>query len=215
MKLSMPVRIVSAAAAGGLGLLAVRLLRARGRAGRGEEITELLRSRHDAARALMDRYDGAPSEEERGGIVDELRRMLSVHESVEEQIVHPVARRVVPGGGSIVDGLLQQEKEGKEMLAAIERSRPASAERAELVTRLFAGVRQHAAAEENELFPLLRLHLDATQRARIGAAAERAEGMAPTHPHPNAPSTPPGNVLVGTPVAVLDRVRDRMSRPSS
>lgn len=215
MATKMTVRIASAAAAGGLGLLAFRFLRGRLSAGQGEEITELLRSRHDAARALMERHDGAGSEEEREGIVDELRRMLSVHESVEEQIVHPLARRVIPGGGSIVERLLQQEREAKDLLAGIERSQPGSAERTEQVTRFFAAVRQHAATEENELFPLLRLHVDATRRGRIGAAVERAESMAPTHPHPRAPSTPPGNVLLGTPVAVLDRVRDRMSRTPS
>jgi hypothetical protein len=34
---------------------------------------------------------------------------------------------------------------------------------------------------------------------------------APTHPHPAAPDTPPGNILLGPFVAFMDRVKDLAS----
>ncbi len=38
----------------------------------------------------------------------------------------------------------------------------------------------------------------------------KAKAVAPTHPHPNVPSEPPGNLIVGVPVALLDRMRDAL-----
>jgi hypothetical protein len=32
--------------------------------------------------------------------------------------------------------------------------------------------------------------------------------MAPTRPHPHAPSSATGNLIVGPPLAVFDRIRD-------
>ena len=36
----------------------------------------------------------------------------------------------------------------------------------------------------------------------------KAKAMAPTHPHPNAPNTPPGNLMAGPLAAMADKVRD-------
>jgi hypothetical protein len=35
-----------------------------------------------------------------------------------------------------------------------------------------------------------------------------AKKVAPTHPHPHAPNSPPGNLAVGPVLALVDRVRD-------
>jgi hypothetical protein len=34
--------------------------------------------------------------------------------------------------------------------------------------------------------------------------------MAPTHPHPHAPSTPPGNVVAGAAASIVDKARDAL-----
>jgi hemerythrin superfamily protein len=179
---------------------------------RGPEITELLAGRHQQVRALIGRYQSTQDRQERRAIFADLRRLLSVHEAMEEQVVHPVVRRVVPGGHQIVVRVLEQEQEGKELLATIERSQSDGEIDEALVAKLFEGVEVHAQTEETEVFPQLRLHVDHDERSRMGALAERAERMAPTHPHPKAPSTPPANVLVGVPAAAVDRARDAMAR---
>ena len=42
----------------------------------------------------------------------------------------------------------------------------------------------------------------------MGERYERAKASAPTHPHPHAPNTPPGNVVLGPIAALADRIRD-------
>ncbi len=39
----------------------------------------------------------------------------------------------------------------------------------------------------------------------------KAKGLAPTHPHPHAPNTPPGNIVGGA-AAAVDKVRDAVRR---
>jgi hypothetical protein len=51
----------------------------------------------------------------------QLRRLLAVHETVEEEIVHPAARQALPDGESVVEARLAEEHEAKEMLAALEK----------------------------------------------------------------------------------------------
>jgi hypothetical protein len=45
--------------------------------------------------------------------------------------------------------------------------------------------------------------------AQLTRAAKKA---APTRPHPKAPATPPGNIVVGATAAMVDKVRDAVTR---
>ena len=47
---------------------------------------------------------------------------------------------------------------------------------------------------------------------RVGNRIELAEEAAPTRPHPGTPSTPPWNKIVDPAVAVVDKVRDVVTR---
>jgi hemerythrin superfamily protein len=202
-------RVVIAAGGVALASLALRLLRRRSRL-EGEDVVELLLTRHRQAEMLIDDYDNlAADPATREQVLAELGRHLSVHEAVEEQLVHPLVRRQLPDGHGMAVEVLAQEQEAKELLAAIEETHPGTNEFEDLVRRLFAGVRLHIHTEETEVFPALRLHLGPRERMRLGAMVERAERLAPTHPHPLAPSTPPGNVVGMPVVGRLDRARDR------
>jgi hypothetical protein len=40
----------------------------------------------------------------------------------------------------------------------------------------------------------------------------QAKQSAPTRPHPNAPDTPPGNIVVGAVTGMIDKARDKLAR---
>jgi hypothetical protein len=64
------------------------------------------------------------------------------------------------------------------------------------------------AEEEGKVFPALRSNAKEDELMELGEKIAHAKTMAPTHPHPNAPSTPPGNIVAGPLAAVADKVRD-------
>jgi hemerythrin superfamily protein len=135
-----------------------------------------------------------------------LRRLLAVHETAEEEIVHPVARRSLKNGHKVIDARLEEENAGKKMLRALEMMGPSATGFDALFAEFRTAVLEHAEREEREEFPELRTRSSAERRV-MSAAIKAAEATAPTHPHPGV-ETATKNMLVGPFAAVADRSRD-------
>jgi hemerythrin superfamily protein len=148
---------------------------------------------------------------ERAAAFTELRRLLAVHETAEEEIVHPRARHEIAGGEEIVEARLREENEAKTALAELEKMDDVDSTQWETkFGKLHAAVLAHAEAEERDEFAMLAADLDDTQLQRMRRAVELAEKMAPTRPHAGVESAA-ANLLVGPFAAMLDRARDAIS----
>jgi hypothetical protein len=80
------------------------------------------------------------------------------------------------------------------------------------VTVLTDLVRHHVEEEEGELFPEVRKAMKRKDLEELAEALEAAKAMAPTHPHPRAPDTPPGNVIAGVAAGAVDKAQDTGKR---
>jgi hemerythrin superfamily protein len=169
------------------------------------DAVDLLTHQHKEIRRLIKQVDDKAGEA-RAEAFDRLRRFLAVHETAEEEVVHPVARRSLDNGDEMIDARLEEENESKKMLQALEKMGPS----AQGFDALFAEFRQavldHAEQEEREEFPALKA-LGAAEMRVMAAAIKAAEAMAPTHPHPGV-ETATQNLLAGPIAAVADRTRD-------
>jgi hypothetical protein len=130
-----------------------------------------------------------------------------VHETAEEELVHPLARQTIDGGEGIVDDRLAEEYEAKEMLSALYDAGTDAPEFDERLLELRGAVLTHARHEERYEFTRLREADDAGRLRSLAAAVRAAESTAPTRPHPGVESTE-ANLLVGPLAAVMDRTRD-------
>ncbi|TQS44426.1 hemerythrin domain-containing protein [Cryptosporangium phraense] len=108
----------------------------------------------------------------------DLRRLITVHETAEQLVLHPRMRGLSDG----VDALVAQEHHGTELLAELERLDPSSADFDARFTRLAVEIVAHADHEELEEFPLVRERLPLEERQRMGHALRVAEDSA--HPEP-------------------------------
>jgi hemerythrin-like domain-containing protein len=151
----------------------------------------------------------------RADLISDLVRELSVHAAVEEQVLYPAMREALPDGDEQVDHAIEEHQEVKDKLAAIEDetggdgSLPAVSP---LLQELMDSVRHHVEEEEGELFPQLKQAISEDQLRQMGQAMASAKRMAPTHPHPKAPNTPPGNVVAGAVAGVTDRIKDAVRK---
>jgi hypothetical protein len=93
------------------------------------------------------------------------------------------------------------------MLVALDELGPADPGFEELFTRFRTALLAHADKEESTEFAGLRSATGPAERAAMGAAVRLASALAPTHPHPGNESAPRA-LLVGTPMAMIDRARD-------
>lgn len=79
-----------------------------------EDVVEFLRGQHNQIRDMFDDVVHASGAAARETAFVELRQLLAVHETAEEMVVHPRARRDIDGGDIIVDARLREEHEAKE-----------------------------------------------------------------------------------------------------
>jgi hypothetical protein len=161
---------------------------------------------HGDIRNLFDEVE-AGSGEARQEALRRLVRILAVHETAEEEVVHPFVRRDAVDGGQVVDERLREERSAKEALSALD---GLDTEDPKFMPRLLAlrtEVQEHARAEERNEFIHIRRSADAAALAALARGVKAAEAMAPTRPHPGAESAA-ANVALGPVAALMDRARD-------
>jgi hemerythrin superfamily protein len=178
----------------------------------GHDVVTFLKSQHQQIKDLFEKVNRSSGDERRDTFTA-LRRLLAVHETAEEEVVHPRARRELPDGDEVIDARLQEENQAKQTLATLEDLDPDGAEFERLFQELQADVLMHAANEEELEFDRLADELDDDQLQRMRRAAELAESTAPTRPHPGVES-PAENMLAGPFAAMMDRARDFLTGKS-
>ena len=174
---------------------------------KNETATEFLRRQHSEVRSMFAQMSDLQGDA-RTGLFDCLRAFLAVHETAEEEIVHPAARKASAEGEKVVEARLAEEDEAKKVLSELEKIGPGSTDFNEKFAQFKAAVEDHARAEEQELFPILEGNLDNDTLQAMAKKLQTAEKMAPTHPHPHAPEGAVGNMVLGPFVAMVDKVRD-------
>lgn len=172
----------------------------------GIDVVDLLLAQHARAEELF-RAVRAESGEAKREAFHELVHLLAVHETAEEEIVHPLARESIDAGDDVVDARLEEEREAKEVLAGLMKLEPESTEFDEQFELLRTSVLQHAKREERYEFVQLRAAHSPQRLTALAAAVRAAEAVAPTRPHPGVESAK-ANAALGLPTAVVDRVRD-------
>ena len=173
----------------------------------------LLKDDHKAVEQLFKRFEraGDNAYTEKRAVVDRIIEELSKHAAVEEQLFYPVARATVPDTDDIALESLEEHHVVKWVLSELETLDPRNERFDAKVTVLIENVRHHVEEEEEEFFPKVRDELGRNALDDLGNAMEAAKNIAPTHPHPRSPDTPPGNLLVGPAAGVVDRIGDTVS----
>jgi len=172
----------------------------------GVDVVMFLKEQHEQIKAgfkeVLNSY-GEP----RQNAFFALRRLMAVHETAEEEIVHPAARKELPGGDTIVEARLEEENEAKRILSNLEKLDVDSVEFETQFTMLRTAVISHAEAEEHQEFEPLGGKLNQEQLTRMRKAVSFAESVAPTRPHAGIDSAT-ANMLMGPFASMVDRARD-------
>ncbi|MDX2602590.1 hemerythrin domain-containing protein [Streptomyces caniscabiei] len=174
------------------------------------DVVALLMRQHGDIRNLFDEVE-AGSGEERRDAFRRLVRLLAVHETAEEEVVHPFAQRSLPGGEKVVEERLAEERAAKETLAALDDVDTDDPKFMPMLMKLRKDVQEHARAEERYEFIHIRRGADAAKLASMAKAVKAAEAMAPTRPHPGVESAT-ANMALGPVAALMDRTKDAVRK---
>ena len=175
-----------------------------------DDVVKFLKGQHNLIKDMFDDVLSASSPKAREKAFVDLRQLLAVHETAEELVVHPRARREIAAGQEIVDARLHEEHEAKEQLSRLESMDIDSKEFVDELTKFRDAVVDHAEHEENEEFAKLQRKLDAGERERLAKVVRAAQAIVPTRPHPGVESVS-ANLAVGPFASMLDRARDAIA----
>ncbi len=174
------------------------------------DVLDVIKSQHDEVKRLFTQVTAAKGEQLEATFCD-LRRMLAIHETAEEEVVYPVLRGIGDEGKRVAEARTTEEAEATKMLARLEGMEAGSGEFTKLLATFRTAVLHHAESEEAEVFPLIRTQ-DADTRQRMATAFEMAEKAAPTHAHPHSGTSATSNLIAGPALAIMDRVRDTLRK---
>jgi hemerythrin superfamily protein len=172
-----------------------------------DDVVAFLIAQHNLIKDMFDDVLCASDTKAREKAFVDLRQLLAVHETAEEMVVHPRARREMNAGDKIVDARLQEEHDAKEQLSRIESMDIGSQAFIDELTKFRDAIVEHAEREENEEFSKLQRKLDADELKSMASAVRVAEAIAPTRPHPGVESAKL-NFAIGPFASMLDRARD-------
>jgi hemerythrin superfamily protein len=181
---------------------------ARPSGGETQDLVDAILADHDEIRSLFTQFETAPDGQRAADLWERVVRILAIHETAEEELLHPQVRRYVDGGDDEIDALLTEERAAKRELAGLEKLGPDAAEFGDRFSRFRRDVVAHAEREERAVLPALRASIEGEQLRRLRGAYLLAKRIAPTHAHAAAPTSAVGNFVVGPVVALVDRTRD-------
>ncbi|MFJ7280189.1 hemerythrin domain-containing protein [Kitasatospora sp. NPDC098663] len=141
-------------------------------------------------------------------VVDEVTIELVRHSVAEEQYLYPAVREHIEGGDRLADKEIADHGRVEELLKELEKTRTDDPQMSHTLQRLMDEVAAHVQDEENNLFPMLRRACTPQQLDDLGDKIRRAKSMAPTRPHPAAPSSPTASKLIAPGAGLVDRARD-------
>ncbi|UNT00487.1 hemerythrin domain-containing protein [Streptomyces tubbatahanensis] len=176
-----------------------------------EDVVGVLLEQHARIRDLFAAVRSGPEDRRRESF-SQLRALLAVHETAEEMIVRPAAKKAA--GEREAEARNEEEEEANKVLAELEKLEFGGDRFNTVIADFEQSVSDHADHEEREEFPALLGNLSQDERTTMGKRLLAVEKTAPTHPHPAAAGSTAMQWAAGPFASVLDRARDAVTSTS-
>jgi len=143
----------------------------------------ILREDHKEVRALFREFEKSTTTESRkGSIVSKVIELLTVHTYIENEVMYPEVRRLLP---DLEDDVLESYEEhhvADVLVMELAAMKPSDERFTAKTTVLIENVEHHMQEEEQEWFPQVRDGLGRKQLQELGAQMEQARAKAPRRP---------------------------------
>jgi hemerythrin-like domain-containing protein len=144
----------------------------------------LLKDDHKQIRRLFEQFDkaGDNAEKTKGRLVDQIIELLTVHTYIENEVMYPRVRELLP---ELEDDVLESYEEhhvADVLVMELSGMKPADERFDAKTTVLIENVRHHMEEEEQDWFPKVREGLGRKPLQDIGAEMLKARKKAPRKP---------------------------------
>jgi hemerythrin superfamily protein len=176
---------------------------------------QLIKQDHRMVKGLFRKFERASRSADRQKIGQEIIEELSVHSAIEEQLIYPL---IEARGQQLHEPVLNALEEHHAVKLTLSELDGMSADDERYAAKMHVvreAVEMHIEEEEAKLLPRIESALDAEDRNTLAATMLDMKHVAPNHPHPHAPDTPPGATLAGLIAKVADSGRDLVRQITS
>jgi hemerythrin superfamily protein len=125
---------------------------------------------------------GDAAHKEKGRLVDKIIELLTVHTYIENEVMYPRVRELLPDLNDDIDESYEEHHVADLLVMELVGMKPDADRFDAKVTVLIENVRHHVEEEEDEWFPQVRESLGRKQLQEIGAEMEEARKKAPRRP---------------------------------
>jgi hemerythrin-like domain-containing protein len=144
----------------------------------------LLKDDHKEIRRAFDAFEkaGDGAEKRKGQLVDQIIELLTIHTYVENEVMYPRVRELLP---DLEDDVLESYEEhhvADVLVMELAAMKPSDERFDAKTTVLIENVRHHIEEEEQEWFPQVREGLGRKQLQELGAEMLQARKKAPRRP---------------------------------
>jgi len=143
---------------------------------------------------------------------DEIIKLLSIHSFCEEQTLYPAMRKA--NMGDWVDKSLTEHQKLKTTLYELDQL-PFGNEYLKKMEDVIKETTEHVAYEEKESLPHFQSLVTGEALVTLGEEFEGQKYIAPTRPHPSAPTQPPLSTVAGGIVSSFDKLKDTIQNRDS
>lgn len=124
----------------------------------------MLEQDHRKVEKLFEQYESSQDP----SVVQEICTELTIHTTIEEEVVYPVVARELSDGKELDKEARKEHKEVEDAIAQIERLGYDDPGVAPLMRTVIQGVTHHVQEEESEMFPKLREEVDRSTLSEVG-----------------------------------------------
>ena len=144
----------------------------------------LLKDDHKQIRKAFTDFEkaGESAHVEKGKIVDRIIELLTVHTYVENEVMYPRVRELLPDLENDVLESYEEHHVADLLVVELASMKPTDERFTAKTTVLIENVRHHVEEEEGEWFPQVRAGLGRKQLQEIGAELLEARKQAPRRP---------------------------------
>ncbi|WP_322750666.1 MULTISPECIES: hemerythrin domain-containing protein [unclassified Frankia] len=177
------------------------------------DVVDVLTHDHDKVEELFQRYDRATSTTEKNQLAENIVIELLRHAAVEEKVVYPEARKIIPNGDEVIGREIAQQAAVERTMTTLSATNPADPDFARLMRELMEMIREHVWEQEEVWFPQLRQRMSADNLRQLTEQVEAMYGTAPTQaaaptmPRSSASDRPPVRLLLGVGTEIVERAR--------
>jgi hypothetical protein len=173
---------------------------------------KLIKRDHRVVKGLFRKFENTTKRSERQKVGEEIIEELSVHAAIEEQLIYPALRARDNRLEEPALNALEEHHAVKLVLLELDKMDVDDERYRAKMHVVQESVKKHIEEEETDLLPRLDMLFEQEELTMIAEAIVAMKQVAPNHPHPTAPDTPPGNGFAAMLAKLNDTGKDMIRK---